>query len=203
MARNVLNQKGFSMVELLVTVALFSLISMGMMAVFSQAIRIWKITQRFSSLDVDLSLERMKDDLRNTARYGNEFFQGDKESFYLMRSEVLLDKKVQDLDLPAQVKYTLDRNSHEISRELVPWSAVLKGEKNNVNHVKKMGAHIEQMKFRYYAFDPQVKGYRFVEQWKSQSCAPQAIEVTLTYGKMQKFETMTRMLEIPIGGCRV
>lgn len=193
---------GFSVIEFIVTIFLFSLISAGMMATFSQALRVWRITQNFSALDIDLSLEKMKDDLRNVA-FGNNSFRGSEESFQMMRNEIVPGlKQAKELSLPAQIEYKLDPSIHGISRKLIPGSSLFGG-KNKKPVMRTMGSQMERMTFRYYAFDPQVKGYRFVKEWKSQGCAPQAVEVNITYGKLQKFQTITRMMEIPVGGCRV
>ena len=208
------NQKGFTLMEVIIAATLFAVIISSAYGIFSMGIQIWRRTQGRSLEDrrIILAFERMGRDIRQCLRLPEQSeglgkrvltFQGDATSFEIPGFVQFVNKRKQEMIQPGTIRYEWDRSKNSLCRQALsttdhylrrsPDCAVIAGA-------------IKKARFEYLMYNTFTKGYSWYDDWKSDDGLPQAIKVTIEMmpnKQLRAFIKPTiyeRSFYVPVGG---
>jgi len=175
--------RGFTFVEVLVVVALFSIISVSLFSSFSMGLKVWKMASRpnFAYRKAVLNLERLGRELRQARGYLNTTFQGnDRELTFIS----VTHEKVFNM--------TYRFKSEGLWRQA---GAVGSGW-SDAGEEREMVPDIDRLEFTYYGFDPASKSFVFFDNWDGATQGlPRAVRVVMDL----KDEThLEKIMHVPV-----
>ncbi len=147
-------RNGFTFIEVLVVVALFSIIGLALFQSFSMGLQVWKRASRpnFSYRKAVLGLERMARELRQVRGYPNTTFQGEDDE--LSFASVVYGKAY---NLTYEFKQQgLWRDAKILSAGWDP------GER------REAVPEVAQIEFSYYGYDAPSSSFLFFDEWDGQ-----------------------------------
>jgi len=176
-------QESFTFVELLIVVAIFSLLSLAVYTTFSSGIRIWRRIQDTSILQrrVFLGLERISQDLRQALDFSKIGFSGKINEvgfpFLSAENEIL------------RVSYFLEEKT--LYRKQESFKDIIE-EKENPK-IKSMLSGIDDLKFSFAYQEEGKKEYIWKDTWDKEEGIPKIIKMELK----AKDANFTKTVTIP------
>jgi len=213
-------RKGFTFIELLISVAIVSFVGAAVYSVFSNGIRIWRRSSqsRIYERDVRLVLEKFTGELRNALEISAIPFEGSEE---FLRFPSLIDTSSQDSYTYrlGRITYFFDDSKKEFCRKQESYSQALEGssdedEDGNDDSAGQMSkiksgadvqgliSSVKELKFSYCYLDNATGEYRWKDDWKKeeQDSTPKAVTVDLSLEKGSGEEVkLSRAIFIPLG----
>ncbi len=189
MMRRRTGQKGFTLIETLLAVMLFMIVSISAYSVFAMGIQIWKRAGNFSKGDrrVLLALERMQEDVQNTLRYEEKsdlLFTGDKKEFkYYGKSDGFL--------LPAAVQIAAEEGTaFQVGAAGYRWNSAEKKlcrQTQNLSQLYKdeqpaciaAAEGVEYFRMEYWIASSISGSFSWYDEWNGRDALPQAMRLTL------------------------
>ncbi|MFH1201666.1 MAG: type II secretion system protein GspJ [Candidatus Omnitrophota bacterium] len=192
-----MNKKGFTLLELLVAISIFSILILSVYSAFHTGMLTHKKVNSLSGLyqRARVGLDKMKEDLENSFPYTNQDarFSGQIQGMSFFSNIGYFQNQGEDLSQVLAIEYRfndakLKRISHFIYDE-----AELKEEE--------LLSGIEELKFNYAFKNDQEPFYAWQEAWQIKENIPQAVKIEFVLkspgaGQGLKFE---RVVFIPGG----
>ena len=193
------NLCGFTLVEILLTVTLFSMCSLAIYKVFSSGIKLWARAQHFAlEEDMSIFLDKFSEDLRNSFYYTGIHFNGTESRLSIPTFVVTPadERSLQAEDGPitqiGAVKYYLDFETHSIHRAQANYAQALGG---HFSDDKVLVRSVNSLRFVYY-----MPGARGVEPYsKANEVIPTAIYVEIKYSDERSEHVLGRIISVPAG----
>ncbi len=177
---------GFTFVEMMVVLALFSILAICLYSSIAMGFKVWK---RSASLNMVqrraiLNLERLSTELRRTANYSSIGFFGNGES--VIFANIYRDRIF-------NISYNYSRGDEAVYRSASTLQALLDSEEAPA---RKLISDVENFSLSYYGYDKQKINLTFFESWNyTESGFPKAVKVSLTLKDGKIFE---KIIAIPI-----
>jgi len=180
--------EAFTFIELLITVAIFSIVMIVVYSAFAMGLSTY---QRFKDVNLQkrtvmLRLEKMAGELRQSLNFTPQrrkemVFKGEKKTISfpsLFFEEVVL------------VSYSFDSAEKVLYRQQESEKEVLSEEKESPLP-KKFLSGIEDIEFSYYVFDEQKQEYQWKESYEGR--LPLSVKIKITFGE----ELYTKIVSLP------
>lgn len=184
--------KGFTFVEVLVTVAIFSLVAVCIYATAASGIKVW---QRAKDIDLWqrkalLNLEKISQELRCCLDFSNLNFPDIEIGFSGKEDQLSFPILVGD-DI-AEITYVFKPQDGSISREQSLFKDIL-DEKGGVSSKKRFLSSVKGLKFSYCFFDVEEEQYKWKDAWSNEEGIPLSIKIELEL----RDEVFTKTIAIP------
>ena len=199
-----MKNRGFTLIEALLAVTLFTIVISSSFAIFSIGIQIWKRTQGASLAErkAVLALEKMGADIRMSLRPkggqeikwvgGKMKFAGDEKGFGLPAIVNVTGRTGARLTQYGRISYQW--NSAGVLCRMTEGATDFYLERKSV--CSPAAEHIQRAKFRYWIYDGIGDSFSWHDSWEYSESLPQAIEVTLEL----EHKEFQQVFFIPAGG---
>jgi prepilin-type N-terminal cleavage/methylation domain-containing protein len=193
------SHKGFTLIEILLVSALFSMCAIAIFRTFVSGVKLWEHAQRFSvQEDVSIFFDKLSEDLRNSFYYSKIKFNGMETqvsfpAFVLTPADVNSSRKQEGVvDQIGAVKYYIDYEEHKLYRSQANYGQALQGKFQESRAIINA---IDGIRFRYYY--PDKKGLQAYA--KAQDAIPSGVLVEVKFHDETSERTMSRFIGIPAG----
>lgn len=195
------SQQGLTFIEMLVTVALVSLLSLVLYTSLINGMKVWKRSQGLiTEEDIVIFFDKLSSDLRNTFWYEGFSFEGDRESLaFPAFVDVIADSQSQFsqgeyIEQLGQVKYFFDPQGGCVYKQIANYSQARDAV---FPRKQKLVCNISQMRFTYYFREDQKE----VARSDISGTVPLAVEVELTFQdkKIRQRKQIKRFIHLPLG----
>jgi prepilin-type N-terminal cleavage/methylation domain-containing protein len=180
--------RGFTLIETLVVVALFAIISVSLFSSFSMGMKVWKwaVSPNASHRKSLLALERLSTELRRTFNYSRIGFFGEKEGISFAN---IVGGRIYN------ISYTTNGSDKGFYRQSRSMQEILGME--NETKFRKIVPSVKDATFAFYGFDNEKGHADFLDAWNySRSGLPAAVKVSL---ELEDGETFEKIILIPVG----
>lgn len=169
--------RGFTLVELLVTISLLVFVAGAVAATFSGGMRLWQRVQArgAGSEAAQIAFEQLRRDLRSARHFTPIGFEGefDRVSF----PGIALDER-SDLEELGRVGYFFDEAHHRLCRSHEPYRLVRRFGLRD--HCTTVMGELDRVRFSYYTFDAASRSGEWTGSWSSPE-PPLAVKVEIRY----------------------
>lgn len=183
--RQLFKSKGMSFVELMVVVAIFSLVAVTVYACLISGINVYKRTSDFnvSERKEFFALEKISQKIRNSLDYSRMGFEGEDDffSFPYMEGEEVLN-----------ITYSFDKDRRKLYEIRRDFEEFIDGEKGES---KVMFSPVKKFKFSYRYFDREEEGFAWKDEWKKEEGIPKWIKIEWS---LDGREIKERAVSIPV-----
>ena len=201
------NSRGFSLIELLITVVIISFLGTAVFSTFAQGLRLWKrATAVKPEIESAFLFEKMASDLRNAYQGSTGGLHGEQNrmefSAYGMASHASEggDSAIQP---SRRVSYRFEPQSGKLLKnELSLVEMLAPGRKDAENSYKELSGGLKECRFEYYHQDPKKKTYQWKSFWKSE-CMPKAIRISVKYDDEHSVGNHIKVVALPAQQCAV
>lgn len=179
---------GFTFLETLIVVALFSVISVSLFQTFSMGLKVWKLASspNFADRKAILGMERLTQDLRRVRSYSGINFSGESDACHF--AEVFNDRIY-------NVTYRFDSEQGCVWRRAVSLQEELEEKESPERQVM---TSVKEFLLTYYGFDVQEKNFSFIESWNESAVhLPYAVKVSVA---LEEGRNLSRVVWLPISG---
>jgi prepilin-type N-terminal cleavage/methylation domain-containing protein len=177
---------GFTLVELLIAVSIFSVVSIAIYATFNSGMTVWRRAKDTSGEERTFLLrtEKLSRELRQAFNSGDIPFSASKNKIQF--------PSIIDSDI-CRIIYSFDQNKKILSRSGDKLTDILAADKKELE--PKFSSYlsgIDELTFSYLIFDLSKNAYTWKEEWK-EGILPIAVKVTIT----AKAKTYATIVIIP------
>jgi len=185
---------GFTLVELLLVLAMLAIVSLAVYATFNSGIKIWqRINTEIPEEDLDIFFYKFSSDLRNSFKFTGIDFLGEKDK---VAFSTLVDSQRLKKRTIGQVIYSYDFLAEILNREERDFSQIYSDESNIATQSLR---NIKSLKFQYYSYDKEKKEYLWNDEWQKKEL-PLAIRIELEFDDSTQANKFTKTVSIPAGG---
>ncbi|MFH1678016.1 MAG: type II secretion system protein GspJ [Candidatus Omnitrophota bacterium] len=188
------SKNGFTFIEMVIVMSMFSLIGMTIYITLSNGIKIWqRLNQTAAQEDINIFFDRISRELGNTFEFSAVSFQGgeDRISFVNLLSASGLNQEEAGI---GEVSYTYNKTNRYLTREERDYSQIYKGDSGDVKELLK---DIDSLGFSYYFYDEEEKEYYWQEQWQGKDF-PLAVKIELEFAYGRQLRKIVRTVDIPV-----
>ncbi len=194
------NKKAFTFVEIMLVVALMSVIAVALFHTFSNGLKIWqKANGVVKEEDVSIFFDKIAQDLRGAIVYSGIPFEGEKTKLAFAALVVTrqdANKKphenMDDIHQIGKVEYSFDEADQAVSRRQANYGQALK---KRYGQSRTIVSSIHSMRFEYYL--PKSGGYEISSELKG--AVPAVIRIEINFGSEKEPRQMIKVINIPIG----
>ncbi|MBI5872524.1 MAG: hypothetical protein HZB36_00025 [Candidatus Omnitrophica bacterium] len=200
--RILIRKKGFTLVEVALTVGLTSIIALSIYASLSYGLTIWQRVQAgLAEEDAALFFSKLNDELDDVFKYPGFELVGNS-------SEVKFPTIISDsLHYPdtgrglGMVKYVFDENAGSIQKAHLSISDIYEGRQPLPTSVL---ADISALTFSYYFLDKEKEAYIWSAEWPPQEGAPEnpvlplAVRIGLSFQKGDRIYEYNQTFSLPL-----
>ena len=175
------NKRAFTLIELLLTMAIFAVVSLAVYSTFSQGLKVWKRANQMNigERKVLLKVEKLARQIRQAFNHKDIALLGEKEKIAF--------PQVVNYEI-VRLTYAFDAGSQEIMLASERLSDIIKEEeKKDTPELKFQSylAKVENLSFSYLVYDIQEKSFIWKDEWTDKKL-PLAVKINLTInGKIQ------------------
>ncbi|MEA3560864.1 MAG: type II secretion system protein GspJ [Candidatus Omnitrophota bacterium] len=202
-------RKGFTLLELLISVAIISLAGVTIYSVFANGITTWRIGSKNKSFErnIRLTSEKIVREIRNTFEFSTIPFEGTEDS---VKFPALIPAKADPVDEKdgeesrdyyelGRVAYFYDKKEETLCKEQKSYAGVFKQEEITQGRV--LIPQVSQLELSYCYLDNATGTYKWKDDWKKedQDSLPQAVKIKLSFKKKTNREDFERTIFIPTG----
>jgi prepilin-type N-terminal cleavage/methylation domain-containing protein len=192
--KNLRIRLGFTLLELIIVLAMFSFVSVAVYTAFSNGVRIW---QRFSRIDnnqrTDIFLERFCRDVANAFKFKDINFTGTSEGLACPGLVLNTRSKITSV---GRIIYFFDPEEKKISRFQQDYSQIYLQQKSEAGHSL---PGVKSFALSFYTYDKQQKKYLWVSGWEAEKL-PLAVRIEIETADNINPVRITRTVDIPVGG---
>ncbi|MFH1339460.1 MAG: type II secretion system protein GspJ [Candidatus Omnitrophota bacterium] len=189
-------QAAFTLIEMLIVLAMFSLIGLAVVSTLSSGIKIWqRLTRAERQEDINIFFDRFAKELRNTFKFTAIKFRGEKDRIAFAAFVTTPGSSLAQESGIGEVDYSYGKSGRELSKQVRNYSQIYEGGSGSS---RVLFTEVESVKFEYYFYDDKEKEYFWLEEWGLQDEPPLAVRVQLEFRNGQQSEKVTRTIDIPI-----
>jgi prepilin-type N-terminal cleavage/methylation domain-containing protein len=194
--------KGFTLVEVALTVVLASVIALAIYATLSYGLKIAQRVQgRMAEEDAAFFFTQMTEEFQNSFPYATLKFSGNP--FSVAFPTIVSDKRLlpQAGRGPGMVRYLFDEKRGLVERAPSSYSNVYK---NDVPEARPVISGVETLEFAYYFFNQEKGEYLWSGTWPPQEGTslspdfPLAVRVTLIFKEKERFYEYHQTIPLPM-----
>lgn len=176
-------QNGFTFIEVLLVVTIFSILSLAIYSTFVSGLKLWDRIQgqALTQRKVLLSMEKLSSDLRQSPDFSKIGFQGSSNSITF---PILSGKDIY------RVTYALEEKT--ILRKLVSYKDIV--EKKEEVQTKKFLPDTEDLKFSFGFQEEGKQEYSFKDAWNKEDGIPKILKIELKI----KDVDLVREISLPV-----
>jgi len=186
---------GFTLIEMLLVMAMLAVVSLAIYTMFSNSVKIWqRIHMSIPVEDVDIFFEKFTSDIKNSMKFKTIGFSGKEESlgFAAPVYSARMDKRT-----VGEIRYTFNPYSGKVKREIRDYSQAYLGEEKAAQELL---TSVKEFKIRYYTYDVEKKEYIWQNEWQGEGL-PLAVKVEIEIkNDNEQAEIYARTVSIPVGG---
>ena len=204
-SRKFLKSPGFTMIEVLLAVTLFTLVISASYGIFSMGMQIWRRSQGRLAFErkAVFALEKMARDFRTAVRTEDKKNKG-RGSVSDITVPALVKVKIKEDEMIQYgfVHYGFNSGTREICRSEISASDISSGSEPPCRVI---APHVQSLKFRYLIYDKVGDSYSWYDEWGEENEIPLAVEITLELESRLKNEksparsAYQRVVLIPVG----
>ena len=200
-----IGQKGFTLIELMVSASILGLISLAILTTFGSGFSVYERIQSYGGTQADilLALEEMETNLRNAFPFTPIALQGDAQSVRLpaiIQGYISVDGEEVPVTSVGKVSYFLEEDDDGqpfLARLEQNYSEALKGDDVPDGRSSAL-ASVRSVKFSYYAPSEDGKTYEWQDSWGEEDKGfPAGVKIEVTYQDGQAQADLTRTVMIP------
>jgi prepilin-type N-terminal cleavage/methylation domain-containing protein len=172
-------RNGFTMIEVLIVVGLFSLIAASLFQSFSMGLKVWKTASRpdFSYRKAVLNLERISQEIRHARPYPGAMLTGTQEEIAFTS---VMHQKVYNLTYVFKSE-GLWRRADVVGAGVAEEGAL-----------REVVPRVRQVTFSYFGFDALAGGFVFFDEWDGAlKGLPKAVRVAIDLEDETRVERTT------------
>ena len=188
------NSRAFTLIELIIVVAMLSVVSLAVYAVFSSGTKIWdRLNRKAPEEDVNIFFDKFVTDLKNGFKFTGIDFLGSENK---LEFPTLVYSPRLDKETVGKVVYSYDYASDTLNREQRDFSHVYNEENGPVTLSLN---EITALRFQYYFYDEKTKDYFWLDEWFEEK-PPLAVMIELELNADKQKVKFTKTVTIPAGG---
>jgi prepilin-type N-terminal cleavage/methylation domain-containing protein len=184
---------GFTLIEMLLVIAVVSVISLAIYATLNNGLKLWqKANRQLPEEDLNIFLDKFTVDLRNSFKFTGIDFSGAPfrmEFPTLVSSQALRSRSV------GRVGYGYEPGSGVLIRAQQDFSQAYTAESRPLPVL----SNIKSLKFQYYVYDKEKKEYLWLEEWAKEGL-PAAVRIELEMGYDSQDNKFIKTVSIPCSG---
>lgn len=165
--------RAFTLIELLITVAIFSVVSIAVYATFNSGMTVWRRAKDTSAQERQflLKIEKLSRELRQSFNYTDIAFSASTNKIQF--------PSVIDSDI-CRIIYSFDENKKILFRSSDKLADILAADKKELEpKFSSYLSDIDSLSFSYLILDLSKKAYIWQEDWK-QNYLPIAVKLSIT-----------------------
>lgn len=190
---------GFSLIELLIVVSMTVFLSVGVFAVFSQGLKVWKRAMAVKpAVDVDIVFEKLSSDIRNALSGEKAEFKGGRNgmSFWSIKGEALIGDEA-SIGRAKYIHYEFDPARKRLMKSEETLQNRLSPKYSSDNQAfRQIADTIKDCSFEYYHENTEKRLYQWKSFW-NYKCTPKAIRVSLKYDDEYSVVNYTKVVSLP------
>ena len=192
---------GFTLIEMLIVVSLFSLVSLAIYTSIASGLNVWDRSRgRIIEEDIAIFFDKISMDLRNSFFYSKIEPVGSKNRFsFPCRVWVPADSRLglakgEYVEQLGKVEYFFDRNKHQLIRRIANYSQALA---DDYGSSQALLNRVEDVYFRYFYFwdNKEVEAYK-IENGVLPSRVKACVVISDPCGNKR---TISKYIDVPIG----
>jgi|GEM_PF-1504782 len=177
-------QAGFTLIEILVVITIFTIVGAGIAETFSSGMKIWARAQKAgeSSIDVFVAIETIGRDLRQSVNIRSVGFEGreDEISFLTFRD-----------DSAVKVIYKFNPAQKElVCRHIDLKDAFSDDLQGKYKYAEKKVATLDDFSFSYFNFDKEKEEYVWSDEWAKEQGIFEAVKLKARFGDEKDVKTV-------------
>ncbi len=193
------NRRSFTLIEILLTTALFSMCSLAIYQVFASGLKLWARAQHFAvEEDISIFFDKISEDLRGSFYFTGIKFEGTANKI-TVPTFIMAQPDARSVHADGEafahigaVRYYLDSENHTLQRSQANYSQALDGRFVDDKVVVKA---VSGLKIVYY-----MPGSKGVEPFaKVSDVIPSSVYIEVTYSDGRSEQSTSRMIAIPAG----
>jgi len=191
--------KGFTLIEILVTTAILGMIAVAILATFASGLNVYNRVKTYGGIQADvlLSLEKMERDLRNVFSLSGIDFSGDTERVSFAGLIKTVDAEGNRNVSLGKISYYLDSETGTLVKEEQDYPRAVSGVATE-DGIFKVLAFIKNIDFSYYYFNVDTQRYDWKGSWSLGEGLPKGIKIEVTFRDGSKDTTLVRTVFIPV-----
>ena len=185
------NRESFTLIELIIVIAILSVVSLAIYSTLTNGTKIWQTVNRvLPEEDLQIFLDKFSYDIENTLRFRSIRFLGEPDSLEfacVVYSPRLNNKTV------GKIIYSYNPEKDILYKRELDYSQIHNGQEPSPQEVLK---NIKSLKLQYYFYDEDKKEYLWVDEWVKEKL-PLAVRVDLELKDGNQANKVTRTIDIP------
>ena len=181
--------KGFTLIELMVSTSILGLIGLAILTTFGSGFHVYERVQSYGGLQAEalLSVEEMSRDLNNTFAFSGIAFEGDAQKIAfpaVIETVETIEEEERVVSSVGQIAYYLagDDEQKILMRDEWNYSQAGVGDKSKDDQ-SGFFSYVKDLQFSYYFFDKENEEYIWKDSWSEEEDKglPAAVKINLTY----------------------
>ena len=194
--------KGFTLIETILAVAIISVIALAVYSTFNQGIRLWqRLTQRTPVSELNIVFEKISSDLRNSFKFSGINFVGGEDNIAFATVILTANKDEENVLTVGEVGYFFDVRTGSLNRQQRNYNQVCQ---NKPTLLRQMLNNVKSLSFQYYCYNLAQETYIWKNNWQAgeveeERSIPLAVRMRLEFDDNTKEERIIRTIAIPVG----
>ncbi|MEA3328978.1 MAG: prepilin-type N-terminal cleavage/methylation domain-containing protein [Candidatus Omnitrophota bacterium] len=194
-----LTKQGFTLVELLISVAIVAFAGLAIYSVLNNGIIAWRRGSRNRSFErsIRLTSEKISREIRNTFKFSTIPFEG-AEDFVKFPALITVECGPEHYQF-GRAAYFYDSKQDSLSKEEKTYPGLFEDEGITAGRVLLKG--VKEVEFSYCYLDNATGDYKWKDDWKKeeQDSIPRAIRIRVAFKKKTNQKDFEQTIFIPIG----
>lgn len=192
------NNRGFTFIELIVTLSIVVLIAVAVFSTLAGGINVYKRVKVYTGQQRDalLSLERLEKELNNTFTVSGIDFSGDSKSVAFAGLISPLSGNISPL---GKVSYNFDGATGGFSRREQGYAEVM-AKADRPQSVPVKLASLKSLSFKYCSFNRDAKIFEWKDSWSAGTGIPAGVRIEAEFDTGARVIKVSRIVFIPISG---
>ncbi|MFH1578368.1 MAG: type II secretion system protein GspJ [Candidatus Omnitrophota bacterium] len=186
---------GFTLIEMLVVLTMFSLIGLAIFTTLANGINIWqRMNQTVKQDDINIFFDRIAGELRNTFEFSTIGFQGNQDKIAFVTLVTTEGPGGFYETGIGQVAYFYIKGDEQLNKRVRSYSQTFEGDSGNNQTLLD---DVRSLEFAYYFYDQKAKEYLWQEECIGEGL-PLAVRIKLELRSDQQIEMIIRTIDIPV-----